>query len=267
MVVMVDELLGIREIAYFFVSIRNFLAYKVAYLKWLLIPTLNLIAFIFVWTTLLSGGRRVGSYDIHAMILYYLLAYIIGFIVSGGVEEKVSGQVVGGDISMILIRPVSYAKHLFFSSLGDRFPLMLVYCVVLVATFIHYNLDILNLVWGAVFLTIGLFTSFLWGTIVGYSSFFVENNWGVKHAMYFVSTVASGAWLPLDILPTQIQGVLNLLFFRFIKFVPIKVMQGSYTSAQMISLIGVGLVWIVALYLTSIFIYSVGIKRLAAHGV
>ena len=72
--------------------------------------------------------------------------------------------------------------------------------------------------------------------------------------------------MPLSMLPGWMQGVMNVLPFKGIVYVPTMIYMGQYDVASALGQIAVQLVWVVIMYALTRLTFGLAIKKISING-
>ena len=89
---------------------------------------------------------------------------------------------------------------------------------------------------------------------------------GTQAVVTTVAGVLGGMFIPLPLMPTAVQNVLNFLPFRFISDLPIRIFIGNISTSQALMYIGICLVWLVILISLGKFLISKALKTAQIQG-
>src|SRR6185312_12733365 len=89
------------------------LTYRLNFAVWRLRVFLSLISTYFLWLTLLPTGSTIASYNQNAMLTYIVGGAILYAIVMSTRTAMVADDIVQGNLSNYLIRPVNYLLYYF----------------------------------------------------------------------------------------------------------------------------------------------------------
>jgi ABC-2 type transport system permease protein len=118
-----------------------------------------------------------------------------------------------------------------------------------------------------------LVTSLFLGAVIGYqvscvlgiTSFFMTESWGLRQFWWMLQTFAVGFLIPISFYPEWAQTLISYSPFPLMMFVPIELIQGieTFSHAQAIFL---GLGWIVIIQCIIMTTWRIGIRRYEGTG-
>lgn len=234
-------------------SFQTQIAYRFEYF----IGVVNGLLFIFIFTSLWNAiyknpqAAEDTPFDKDKMIAYAVFAMIIR--ISMTMEELgVGRRVRSGDISLDLIKPVSYSLMLFSEAFGQtvfhwvsRAAPILVFSlwafdVAMPDKASNYALLAVSWAMGYVIL---FFVNFAFALL----AFWFLETFSFQLMKFGLFTVFSGGIVPIDFFPDWIRPMISLLPFQYILYVPTSVFIGHAEGARAAELVGPQAAWVVIL--------------------
>ncbi|MHB0877121.1 MAG: ABC transporter permease [Anaerolineae bacterium] len=255
---------------------RRGITYSVEWLFGIFRAFLSLWVEIAVWTALLANTTVTATgttspVTVADMVTYLVVAEIVLRITTESVSEDMERRLGSGDIAGDLVRPVGFPFLVLGRSLGQAAVRVLsntLPAVLLVA-----------LVWGvkppasagAALLSlaatgVGLVVSYALGYVFGIIGFYM---WSTEHFQWVLDAffrIVSGAVIPFWFLPGWVKAIGNALPFQTMAYTPVGLYLGKIPPADAVSLLGLGLLWAVALLLAARFWWQRALRRLVVQG-
>ena len=96
----------------FKISFQQEFAYRISFIMWRVRNIMQILLVFFLWDVIYSDpSREIFGYDRSKMLTYvFLLIFIKAFVLSARARE-VAGEISGGDLLNILVKPISYFKY------------------------------------------------------------------------------------------------------------------------------------------------------------
>ncbi|HOZ03687.1 MAG TPA: ABC-2 family transporter protein [Candidatus Woesebacteria bacterium] len=246
--------------------------FRSALFVWFLVELLSLVSSVFIWLAIFRSQQTVGGYDQQGIILYYLLVPIIGMISSVHISEDLPNKIKLGEISSQLVKPYHLATGFFAMNIGTRItqilikiPFFISICLVL-QYFTNIRLSPLYIFLGLFIAFFGLIIHFLIDFSISAVAFWSDDVWYLSHLKFILLMVFGGLTFPLDLLPTQLASIFNLLPFKYIYYVPVKVATGSIGLTELAPELGLFSFWLVVFAVLTHFLWKMGIRRYGAYG-
>jgi len=255
------------------VAFKQGLASRAINLMWVLSKPILILVSIIVWTSIYnySGKGLIGGFTIDETINYMMFSIVFGAITYTRVGQKIGSDILNGNLSTKLIRPVNYGIEYLLRNIGNRlYALIFEVLPGLIIAVTFFGFHSFNLL-----MTIISFISICLGLLI---NFFVSINWAL---MYFntkafqpleelkrrLVNFFAGVYMPLNFMPLALQKIFNYLPFQFIIYIPSRIFINSYSLSQALIFMAIQAGWIVLLYST----YRVGwhhsIKNFSGAGI
>jgi len=230
---------------------------------------------VVLWVAIFRGAGtdQVGGYSLPEMVTYLLGAGLINsFILTTAEKPEASEAIQGGELSGILIRPMSPHVFWFARDLGNKGFYLLLGFAGYAAVLVLFQ-DLLLLPPGRGHLLFSLFSvgvaavvQFFLFQILGLLSFWMENTYGIRFAARVVMEVVAGAIIPLSFFPAILHDLFLLLPFPLMIYLPMRIYLGKIPLEQVPFELGKGVIWIVFLVLLYRHLWGKGIRQYVSMG-
>ncbi|PCL90077.1 ABC transporter permease [Paenibacillus lautus] len=225
---------------------------------------------ISIWRALLREGSLNGI-DFQTMITYSLINVSIAMLLMNRVVGVVDERLKTGDITMDLVKPLSYPILLFFDQLGNiifRIICTVIPTVIIASVIFGFSLpaDLYTFTAFIVSLILALIISFLIGYLIALISFWFLTTFALDWMISALITVFSGSFLPLWFFTDGWRSLAEVLPFQFLGFVPAAIYMNKMSSNEIIFLLLKGGVWVLILMLLSRFLWWRAVRRLVIQG-
>jgi len=229
----------------------------------------------FLWSSVFSDpSRELFGYNREKILTYVFGILVIRAIVLSARAVDVAGEISRGDITNYLLKPINYFRYWFTRDISSKalnlsfaaLEAVILFFLLKPTIFIQTNGAILALFFLS--LVIAVLTFFCLLFLVNIVAFWMpENGWAAQFLfIVIIAEFLSGGVFPLDILPIEMQKVLNLLPFPYLLFFPLQVYLGKLTIAAILKGILTGIFWVVALAFGLRQVWNRGIKHYEAIG-
>ncbi len=217
-----------------------------------------------------GNGR---SLDQHAILTYIVyMPFVAVFLNVGFCTIYVSEWVRTGELSNYLVKPVSLQKYILTLTLAGKasnflqtiVPTIAIVMLLVIGTQIQLP-RLANIATFVLLVPLVFMLSFMLDLALSYVAFWLTDVWSLGHFKNFMLGFLGGSLLPLDIYPTWMQTIAQLLPFQYIFYIPIKVLMGKPTQPLLLTL-GILCGWIVVLYVIVQLLYAKGKRRYEAYG-
>ena len=230
------------------------LAYRVNYYSGIIIYSINIGAYYFLWDAIYSGQGSMGGLTPSQMTTYVAISWMARAFYFNNIDREMALEIKEGKVAIEMIRPYNYLAVKMMQALGEGIFRLLFFSVpgmLIVALFFPLTFPNSWETWGWYSLSLSL--SFLINTeinlITGVLTFFLLNNEGLMRAKRVVVDLFSGLILPISFYPGWAQSILHFLPFQAISYLPGMIFTGAMGSEQIGGAIFIQLIWVVVLLL------------------
>ncbi len=230
---------------------------------------------VVLWTAIYKGAgtARIGGYSLPEMVTYLLGAGLINsFLLTTAENPEASQAIQGGDLSGLLIRPVS--PHLFWLArdFGSKGFFLLLGFAGYAAVLVFFREFLLpppgpgGLLLFLASVGLAAVVQFLVFQVLGLLAFWMENTYGIRFAARVVMEVVAGAIIPLSFFPSVLQKIFLMLPFPLMIYVPMGIYLGKIHPDRVPPELGKGIVWIAALAILYRILWTRGIRQYVSMG-
>jgi len=259
----------------FKISLEQEFAYRLNFIMWRIRNVLQILVVFFLWDSIFYfQGRELFGYDRDKILTYVFgLIFVKAFVLSARAQD-VAGEIGRGEILNSLLKPLNYFKYwltrdisskslnLFFAVIEFGF----LFIILKPPFFFQTNPLIIFLFFLCIL--IAMFIFYLIVFLVNAIPFWApEMSWG-GHFLVTIILVEflSGSLFPLDILPQNIQNILNLTPFPYLIYFPLQVYLGKIEGLLILKGIIISVVWVLVLWFVMNWIWKKGLKAYQAYG-
>ena len=219
----------------------------------------------FIWTAVYGNRPALAGMELEQTIRYFGATALIGYLTMDFADWNLSMLIRSGKFLTFALRPVHHRFFALAQKLGHRvlgLGLEFVPCVILFHFLFGVDMRPANLPWALFSVALAFLTGFYFNYILGMTSFWFVRAEGVRHVVNLISTVFSGALIPLAFFPDWLRTVQRFLPFQYIVYVPAMVFTGHFTP----SLVGSQALAALLLYAASELIYRRAMRRFCDVG-
>lgn len=256
-----------------FIRIRflTMLAYRINYYSGILIYSLNIGVNYFTWMAIYGNGDSLGGFTATQMTSYVAVSWMARAFYFNNLDREISTDIRDGSIAIQFIRPYNYVLVKMMQGLGEgmfRFLLFMIPGMAIAMLLFPVQLPTAPSAWAG-FLVM-LFFSFLINSqiniITGLSAFFVENNEGMMRMKRVIVDLFSGLIVPISLFPDWLSSILKVLPFQAITYLPGSVFTGRVQGVAIWNVLGIQIVWFLALLIPIVWLYHAARQRLFVQG-
>ena len=241
----------------------------------LLIDPIVLLINISLFTSIYTynNTQNILGYSLSQMIWYFAGTSFIWYLTFNFADHNISDGILSGDISVLLLKPVSVMKVELAEALALRttglffefIPSLILYSLIYFPDF----LSIFSLLRFLLVIVFAFSINFLLNFLIGISAFVIKSNFSLQSLKTAVVGLLAGAYFPIDFFPDFIQNIINYLPFQYIFYVPIQVFLNKSPTNSLegfMKIILIMLFWTILLYILCKVLWSKAVKRFCAAG-
>lgn len=205
---------------------------------WFVLDAAPLTVLLIVWSSLYQGVASYDGISLSQMVFYYLVTYIIAAMTTAHFEEWRVSEIRGGKIDMYLTKPIHYLTQVFSQFLAGKsiymlltlpFFLLFTWGCFTIFNVVPPTLSLSMLPPVLVLLIFAFLLNYAMSLGIVLLGFWFENAEGLQHFKWAIVSILSGAIIPLQLMPTQLQQVADALPFKYLLAVPAGVLLSQYT--------------------------------------
>lgn len=231
-----------------------------------------LVFLYFLWGAIFESSETgvIRGQTFEQVFIYMAIVSSVVVLFKTYTEWEISNKIIDGNIIMHLIKPMDIQLHYFFQGFGIvLFNLITITVPVMIVLYLVWG-DHLNggtaLLWFALSALLAYLISFLFDFITGVVSFYTESIWGISIAKETIVLFFAGAVVPMSFFPESVQKVLAYLPFQAIYHTPISLLTGDHAVGEILSSLGVQLLWVIVLGVISRLFYNRSLKTVTVNG-
>ncbi|UXH45978.1 ABC-2 family transporter protein [Rossellomorea vietnamensis] len=247
------------------------LAYRTNYYSGILIYSINIGAYYFLWQAIYGGKQDIEGLSIIQMTTYVAVSWMARAFYFNNIDREIAQEIKEGKVAVEFIRPYNYLGMKTMQGLGEG--------VFRLVFFSFPGMFIVSLIFplqiGTGFDTIGLFAisilfSFIINTqinlLTGITTFFLFNNDGLIRAKRVVIDLFSGLLLPIHFFPLWAQNVMEYLPFQSISYVPSMIFTNGFTTSEAFNAIMMQGLWSLLLLIPIKVLWVMAKKQMIIQG-
>ncbi|MCP8970963.1 ABC transporter permease [Ectobacillus ponti] len=247
------------------------LAYRSNYYSGIVIYTINIGAYYFLWNAIYGGKGSIQGLTVSQMTTYVAIAWMARAFYFNNIDREIATEIREGRVAVELIRPYSYLGMKVMQGLGEgifRFVFFSIPGMVIVALLFALKITTNPAAWGYFFISI-LF-SFIINTqinlMTGMMTFFLFNNDGLMYAKRVTIDLFSGLLLPISFYPLWAQSVMQFFPFQAISYIPSMIFSEGIQGAAVQRALLFQAAWAVLLLIPITLMWRTARKRLVVQG-
>ncbi len=259
-----------KYISLFHINWQNSLQYRFALVVYIGGYSIYIGVFLYLWSAIYREGQTVGNYTLSQLTTYYILQLMINSVIFSYVSWDVIDNIKTGNFSNFLTKPLDYYLYWFTINISGKM-LEAVFIIItagaisyFVSDYISFPQDIRTLAYFLISIILGIILAFEMDFCIGMITFWLTQVRTFKYMLQTMILFFAGAMLPLDLFPSFLTRVSELLPFRFLVYFPISIYLGKIGDP--FPSFAILLFWIILFLVISRILLLRGIKRYEAVG-
>ncbi len=253
------------------IGILNGLVYRGHIFFTLITNMFYIVVIYFLWKSIYHHSDTLNGMTFNQVFVYLALTGSIFVLFTTYVAWRMSHEIVQGQIIMDLSKPLDYQLLIFARSIG---PLLIQFAlntapslIMIVLVFGGEIVTGINLLFFPISLLCAYLISFLLDYMVGLTAFYTESIWGINITKDLIVLFLSGALIPIRFFPEGIRQILYYLPFQAIYNAPVSMLVDPEMGlSDYLSMLGIQLIWVAAIWLTSRLFFGRAIRAVTVNG-
>lgn len=247
-------------------------AFRFDYIVGTVFAFCTIVLKVSIWKGLYgSSGTSVNGIFLSDMVAYSILSSLTQSVTRSHVMTDLNEMVLNGNISIQLLLPLHFRKHLLLTSLTDNL-FGLVYSTLppLLISILLYGLPLsltpLSFFAYLLSLALGFVINFLYSFLLGLSVLWLRNAFFLRNLNALLPQLFSGTLVPMWFFPGWLNLAGAFLPFRFMVFEPLSILLGKNNGEEILLVLLFQLLWIAVLFLLGEWVWRKGQKKLMVQG-
>jgi ABC-2 type transport system permease protein len=256
------------------VGFQNTMVYRMNFLLRGAFGLIPLLAMIYLWLTIYSGGgSSLGGYTLPGMVSYYLIVTIVDTLTSVTDDDwQIAGDIKDGNISQFLLKPINYTVYrmclflsgkLIFAAMSFLPLGIFMFCE---RRYLVAPANGSALVWFVASLVLTIVLQFFMSYTMALLAFWLLEVSTVIFMLFAFEYIAGGHLFPLNILPPALEKALHFTPFPYLLFFPVSVYLGQVKGADLAWGLATQAGWAIFFCALSQYVWRRGIKKYSAVG-
>ena len=194
----------------------------------------RIVAAWILWSAVFAGNNMVRGFTLEAMLSYYLIgSFLTSLDMSNQISGEVSYLIKDGGFSKHMVTPMNPFGFFGYMIAGESvfhlaFSLAAVaVCAVLFQIHIVITPDVIRLLMAGIMVLLGLLFMAGYHYFIGILAFKFVDMGFFLHVQGSIIAFATGALVPLSLLPDAVVTMLRFLPFTHVVFTPVMLMTGQ----------------------------------------
>lgn len=256
-------------------GIMESLHYRMSIFVTLFANLIYLVLVYYLWKAIYdsSGTDMVNGMTFTDTMIYLILATALFNFLEMFVVWDMSRSIQSGNITLDLLKPMSFRKYRFWSYTGNhvvQFVLSFIPTFVVVMIVTHGAIRMgVNLVWFMLSTLLALLINYNIEMLIAPICFYTESTWGVNIMKETIVLLLSGATIPLAFFPEKIRMVVQYLPFRAVYDIPLSMLlgkNGADSLRGLLHLFGLQVAWLIVLTIAGNLVWNKAVKKIIVNG-
>jgi ABC-2 type transport system permease protein len=237
---------------------------------WLVSP----IIYLAVWTSIATANvnGNVNGLTANDFITYYMILLICDQLTSNIIIHIFANKVQDGTLSGELIKPIhpmltnTLVNDIAYKTLNMMIliPIWIVLALLFKPDFASVSIN--GILAAIPALLLGYAINFLLSGTITSLAFWTTRVYSIHEFYYALILLFAGQFVPLQLMPTIIQNIARFLPFQLFMYLPIQIIQGKISSAEIMQGYITGVIWLAVALTLFRWVWREGVKRYSAVG-
>lgn len=247
------------------------LAYRTNYYSGILIYSINIGAYYFLWTAIYGEQESIQGLSVLQMTTYVAVAWMARAFYFNNIDREIALEIKEGKVAIEMIRPYNYLFMKVMQGLGEGIFRLLFFSVpgmfiILLIFPLQFSAQLS--VW--LLFAVSIIFSFIINTqinlLTGTLAFFLFNNEGLIRAKRVVIDLFSGLILPISFYPIWAQSIMDYLPFQAISYIPSMIFTEGFTGSAVSEALLFQVMWVLLLMVPIQALWWIARRKLVVQG-
>jgi ABC-2 type transport system permease protein len=247
------------------------LAYRTNYYSGILIYSINIGAYYFLWTAIYGGKESIEDLSVVQMTTYVAVSWMARAFYFNNIDREIAVEIKEGKVAVELIRPYNYLGMKTMQAFGEGIFRLVFFSLpgmVIVGIIFPMEFSTNGETW--LFFASSLIFSFIINTqinlITGILTFFLFNNNGLMRAKRVIIDLFSGLLLPISFYPMWAQDIMQYFPFQAISYIPSMIFTEGLQGNEVLQAILLQGFWAIVLLIPIQLLWILAKKRMIIQG-
>jgi ABC-2 type transport system permease protein len=216
------------------VTYKEWSAYRTHSMVSIFVGPLYFIVQYFIWTSVYGSKGTLNGMQLEQMLTYFGATALIGYLTMDFADWNLQMLVRTGKFLTFALRPIHHRFFALSQKLGHRilgFFFEFLPCLLIFQFVFKINMIPKHIGWTLLSIIFAFLMNFYINYIIGMTAFWLVQSSGIRRVFQVLSSIFSGALIPLVFFPEFMQKLLFFLPFQYVTYVPSMVFSGEYTLA------------------------------------
>lgn len=255
------------------ITLEEYFVYRLNFLLWRFRSFVFFLTLFFFWLAIYGSKGEFLGYQKSQMLAYVVGIAFLRSVVLGSRSADLAGQIKTGELTKLVLRPISILSFCFSRDIADKllnilftiFEISLVLAIFKFPFYFPKNPE--TYLFFLALAILALFLYFFLNFALSVVAFWTEEVWVTRwlFGIIFLEFLA-GAFFPVDVLPAWLQKIIYLTPFPYLVFFPLKIWLEQLPILMIRKVILICGVWLIFFYWLANFLWRKGVKNYGAYG-
>jgi ABC-2 type transport system permease protein len=250
------------------VGFAGAVAYRTEMFVWMLTMTMPLVS-LALWSAV-AASAPVGRFDQKSFVAYFLATIVVRQLSGSWVVWEIIQEIKSGALTSRLLKPI-HPLVVYSADNLAAIPLRALFAAPLALIGVASGGAVLprepRLVAAFLLSLLGAWIiTFFVMVIVGSLSFFMESSMSIFDIWLALFTILSGYLVPLELFPSWVRSVADVLPFRYTLGFPVEILIGVTSDADIARGLAIQLAYAVSAAVMALVLWRAGMRRFGAFG-
>lgn len=254
-------------------TFQEYFVYRLNFFLWRFRSFILFLTLFFFWSAIFQSRTEMFGYQRAQMMTYVIgIAFLRGAVMTNR-STDLEADVYTGKLNTYLLKPLPSRKFYFARDIADKIlNISFVFLEIGLVLYLFKPLfwfpqNASTYIWFFVLSILSLFLFFFINLIASCLAFWTGAIWAPRWLIMLVLVeFMSGAYFPIDILPSWLSRIILATPFPYLIYFPLKVWLEQVPTAEIIPILGVMSFWLVVVYSFSRLVWKKGLRTYSAWG-
>lgn len=249
---------------------QNKMTYRFDYFMEIINVIITIVVYLCIYKALYADAKDIDG------ITFQMVA--TNFVISLGLsnafqynEMFLQDKIHDGSITNEFLKPVNFIFRMLWENIGEGiFKVVFNFLPAMIFILFYTRLcppkSILNFLVMLVSIIFGYLILWLISFIVQTWSFWLFSVWGIITIKNVFVNILSGSLLPIWFMPDILRKIIAFTPFESIYFTPVRIYLGELSGGDILSRMGIQILWIIVLAMIANIFWKKGCKKLVVQG-
>ncbi|MCX7719043.1 MAG: ABC-2 family transporter protein [Candidatus Sumerlaeaceae bacterium] len=260
-----------KYLEYLRISFLNIFAYRARYYVGIVTYIIYIAIYYSIWKAIYDHSPSIDGLSPGQMTTYVAVGWISRSFFFNNLDREIERRVVDGSLAMDLLKPIDFQAMAYARTFGEMLFRLVLFALPtsVVAVMIFPVAPPASVPAAVAFVASSLMAALIYTNInfmIGSLAVPLKNIEGIAYAKQNLLLFLSGLVVPFDLLPAWIGGVLKVLPFAAISYLPLNIYLGRVTGGDLAVSLAVQAAWAVGLLVAARGLWNLFTRRIVIQG-